>query len=601
MNPTALPAPTPPRLRLTLAQINPTVGDIAGNVARMRSAARQARDQGSDLVVFPELALCGYWPGDLLRDADFLHQLDAGLHSLLQASRECPALVWVLGAPLRRPVGSPGKALYNGLLVLRNGHILLTQAKQLLPTYDVFDEHRHFEPGPDRCPVLSLGALRLGFLICEDGWNDAAQQYAINPWQRLADAAPDAVIAINASPSHRGKQAQRRRVLAQACQRHRLPLLWVNQVGGQDQVVYDGASMAFAASGELLYQAPAFAEVVHTLGLADGFTTADGQPLPPPPPPLPVLALYREHIVLGLRDYVRRCGFQQVVVGCSGGIDSALTLALAVQALGPQQVVALTLPSRWSSAGSVDDSVDLCQRLGVVLHTLPIEPLVGATVQALQAALGSAPSGLTQENLQARLRGLLLMAVSNHAGPLLLSTGNKSELSVGYCTLYGDTNGGLGLLGDLYKTEVFALARYLNDCARAVGQTEPIPQAILDKPPSAELAPGQQDSDSLPPYPVLDAILQSQLEEPDEDDAQSQAAQACVRQLRQQADGRALLTRVLGGLARSEYKRRQAPPVIRLRPRAFGSGRQMPLASPWVPGLGDTSSLSTPTPMPASA
>jgi NAD+ synthetase len=562
-------------LRITVAQLDYMVGDIAGNVAKMVAAARDADAAHADLVVFSELSLTGYYPGDLLDEPDFLARVAQGLRELQDASRELPSLHWIVGAPLARE-GS-GKRLHNALVVLKAGEIVLRYAKQLLPTYNIFDELRHFAPGPDVARVLRIGSTQVGLMICEDGWNDDGTDYAVNPFSRLADAAPDLVVSINASPSDIGKHETRHQVFGAACRRHGFPLLYVNQVGGQDTIVFDGASFALDATGAVRYEAQRFVEDVSTLSFEDGrFASGTGAPLAPVSPQgLSTMAFYRAQIVLGLRDYARRCGFSKAVIGSSGGIDSALTLALAVDALGADNVVAVTMPSVYSSAGSVDDSVTLCRNLGVVLHTHPIADIVAAFTAQYEAAFGQALKGLPLENLQARVRGTTLMEYSNANGHLLLTTGNKSEISVGYCTLYGDTNGGLGLIGDLYKTEVFALSRHVNEAAGR----ELIPQAIIDKEPSAELAPGQRDTDSLPPYPVLDEILKLLIEGARLAPAELAHATDFVAALRMRPEGEALVTRVRGMIARNEYKRRQAPPIIRVRSRAFGSGRQMPIAA----------------------
>ena len=565
-------------LRITIAQLNLTVGDIEGNVARMVAAAQQAAREQADLIVFSELSLCGYYPGDLLEESAFLQRIDAGLAALQQASAALPQLHWVVGAPT--PAQGPGKKLHNSLLVLHGGAVRLQYAKQLLPTYNIFDERRHFEPGPDVAKVLRIGSAQVGLLICEDGWNDHGADYATNPFERMRDAAPDLVVSINASPSHIGKREQRHMIFAGASRRHGLPILYVNQIGGHDQLVYDGASFAAEPDTGVVFEAARFVEDVRTLQFDNGhFRTADGAaPAPVPAEGIPTMEFYRQQIVLGLKDYARRCGFTQAVVGSSGGIDSALTLALAAQALGPDNVVGVTMPSRYSSSGSVDDSVTLCQNLGVRLFTHPIAELVAGYAQQFEASFGQPLAGLPLENLQARIRGTVLMEYSNAFGHLLLTTGNKSEIAVGYCTLYGDTNGGLGLIGDLYKTEVFALSRHVN----AHAGRELIPQAIIDKEPSAELAPGQRDVDSLPPYPVLDEVLKLVIEGERLSTPEHAAARAFVAQLESDEAGRALVQRVRSMVARNEYKRRQAPPIVRVRPRAFGSGRQMPIAARYV-------------------
>ncbi|MDZ7814226.1 MAG: NAD+ synthase [Ideonella sp.] len=562
-------------IRITLAQLNPTLGDMSGNVARMVQAAQQARQDEADVIVFPELSLCGYSPGDWLEDPAFLARIDSGLEALRQASRQMRDLVWVIGLPL--PHTGPGKPLYNGLVVLKAGEELLRYAKQLLPTYNIFDERRHFEPGPDVAPVLKVGDTRIGLLICEDGWNDDGEDYEHNPFERLQAAAPDLLVSLNASPSDVGKRALRHQVFSHASRRHGLPLLYVNQVSGQDTLVFDGASFAVEPQAGVVYEARRFTEHVHTLAFAEGrFSLLDGQRPPAiDPVGLSTPAFYRAQIVLGLRDYARRCGFSRALVGSSGGIDSAVTLALAAEALGSDKVDAITLPSRYSSTGSVSDSVALCRNLGVKLIELPIAAMVSSAEAAYQAATGQALRGVAAENLQARIRGLMLMAHSNQEGHLLLTTGNKSEIAVGYCTLYGDTNGGLGLIGDLYKTEVFALARHLNDSA---GHPL-IPEAIIDKPPSAELAPDQKDTDSLPPYEVLDEVLKLLVEGERLAGSERASAQAVVDGLQTQPEGRALIARIRRMVARNEYKRRQSPPILRVRARAFGAGRQMPIAA----------------------
>ncbi len=561
-------------LNIAIAQLNYTVGDFTSNVAAIIGGMRTAFARASDILVFSELAVCGYYPGDLLEDAAFLAQFGPALEKLLEASRQMPKLATVVGT-VRRNAGA-GKPLHNSLLVIQDGAIIAEYHKQLLPTYGIFDEYRHFEPGPQTACTLRIAGHHIGFLICEDGWNQPGRDYKINPFDALRQAGPELVISINASPSDIAKRTLRHSTLGKAAAGTGLPILFVNQVGGQDQLVFDGASFALMPDGRIVFEAAQFSEDFQLIAFDKGnFTAAGGTALPIPSQGLPTEEFTRRQIILGLQDYARRCGFSKAVVGSSGGIDSALTLALAVQALGAENVAAVTMPSGWSSEGSVSDSQTLCENLGIPLHVHPIASLVQQYGAGFKDAFAAPLQGLPLENLQARIRGTVLMEYSNSFGALLLTTGNKSEISVGYCTLYGDTNGGLGLIGDLYKTEVYALSRHINLQAGR----ELIPEAVISKPPSAELAPGQKDTDSLPPYEVLDEILKWHLEGRRIPQTEADAAYGFVQKLQAGDEGRRLVKRILDMVARNEYKRRQAPPLIRVRARAFGSGRQMPIAA----------------------
>jgi len=558
-------------IRIAMAQLNYTLCDFEGNLARITQAVRAAAD--ADLIVFTELCLSGYDPLDLVEEPDFLARQQAALEGVLALSREVAAAI-VIGAVTPNP--GPGKRLYNSLLLIERGEIKLVYHKQLLPTYNILDDRRHYEPGPDRAAVHEIKGVRVGFLICEDSWNAQGVDYSVDPTRAIAAAGVDLIVSINASPSDVTNVPARHAALTRAAQFAGRPVLFVNQVGGNDQIVFDGGSFAVHPVQGIVYRMPMFEEAVGRLTFNTvGGLQRDGARLDQPvADALSDSEFYYRQIVLGLRDYVRKVGFKQVLVGSSGGIDSALTLALAVDALGAENVTAITMPSQFSSAGSVDDSATLCANLGVRLLKHPIAGLVANYRDEFERQFETAASKLTVENLQARIRGTILMEYANHFGPLLLTTGNKSEISVGYCTLYGDTNGGLNIIGDLYKTEVFALARYYN---QHHGR-EVIPQVIIDKAPSAELSEGQKDTDSLPPYPVLDEILKLHVEgerlRPDE----YAHAAAFVAGLRAAGKG-ALVDQIVRMVARAEFKRRQAPPIIRVRSRAFGTGRQMPIAA----------------------
>jgi NAD+ synthase (glutamine-hydrolysing) len=543
-------------MKLALCQINPTVGDLAGNHATIVAFACRARDAGADLAIFPELCVVGYPPLDLLESPAFIDDVEATVAHV--AAEVPPDLGIIIGAPVRNPE-RVGKRLFNAALLFEGGEKKAEVHKVLLPTYDVFDEVRYFEPG-DRCEPVDFRGLRLGLHVCEDMWNNeeaaAVRLYDENPIDALAAAGADLYVNISASPFSLGKHAARNAVVAESCREHGLPFVLVNQVGANTEIVFDGDSRVHAADGTRILCAPSFRE-----SLLVWDTDAERGPCPMRHE---TTADLHDALVLGIRDYFEKTGvFPKALVGLSGGIDSAVTCALAVEALGAERVVGITLPSKYSSSGSVGDSRALAENLGIAFHTVPIVPAVDAFETMLGELFEGTDEGIAEENIQARSRGVTLMAVSNKFGYLLLTTGNKSEMAVGYATLYGDMAGGLAVLSDVFKRHVYALAEYVNERA---GRTL-IPESTITKPPSAELRPGQQDSDSLPPYDVLDTILRLYIEEViDLDEIVAETGY-----------DPALVARILKMVDRNEYKRRQAAPGLRVSSKAFGHGRRIPI------------------------
>ena len=554
-------------MRIALCQINPTVGDLAGNAERILRDARRAVSAGADLAVFPELCVTGYPPQDLLDRPDFLSDVDRAVAYLAEAA---PAgLAMLVGAPVRNdtPVG---KRLFNAALLLADGAVQDGVSKTLLPTYDVFDEYRYFEPCPER-RVLTAGGLRLGVHLCEDMWNNGGGDasgtgsdgrthlYAANPIDELAALGIDLFVNLSASPYATGKPTERRRLIGESCREHGVGFVYVNQVGANTELVFDGDSQVQNADGEVLWHAAPFEE--------DFFVwDTEAMLAPVEVEPEDVTAEIHDALVLGVRDYVEKTGagvFDKALVGLSGGIDSAVTCALAVEALGADRVVGVTMPSAYSSSGSVDDSRLLAEALGIAFHHVSIRPAVDAFADMLAPLFEGTEEDVAEENIQARARGLTLMALSNKFRYLLLTTGNKSEMAVGYATLYGDMSGGLAVLSDVFKTEVYRLAEHVN--ARA--GRDLIPRATITKPPSAELRPGQIDQDSLPPYDVLDAILLRYVERHESPDAIARETGADL----------ALVQRIARMVDRNEYKRRQAAPGLRVSAKAFGVGRRLPI------------------------
>ncbi len=544
-------------MKIALAQINPTVGDFRGNTQKIIEFARNAASAHADVVMFPELAVCGYPPADLLEKPSFVARAAEATAEIAAAATTGNNLAVICGYVTAAPEGS-GKHVVNSAALLRNGVIDFVQSKRLLPFYDVFDEQRYFAPAEDQ-RLVSLHTEQLALTICEDAWNDKLfwprRLYPIDPVEELMRLGGTVILNISASPYYRGKRELRHRMLAAIAQRHQAPVAMVNQVGGNDSLIFDGASFAMGPDGAIVAQAKSFEE---DLVFFDSHTlTGDRRPVDPSED----AAVY-QGLVLGTRDYVRKCGFSKVLIGLSGGIDSALVAAIAVDALGNENVTTIGMPSQYSSSGSIEDARALAQNLGVRFTTIPIHDLFEQYTRALAPEFAGRDADITEENIQSRVRGNLLMALSNKFNALVLTTGNKSEMSVGYCTLYGDMVGALAVIGDVVKTEVYQLCHYVNR------ERELIPQAILDKPPSAELRPGQKDTDSLPPYDVLDPILQAYVERyetPEEIAAAYHFALETVRH-------------VVKLVERSEYKRQQAAPVLKVTSKSFGMGRRFPIA-----------------------
>ncbi len=542
-----------PYMKIALAQINPTVGDIAGNLRRIRAFTELARSRGADLVVFPELCLTGYPPRDLLELKIFVQKNREALVELA-ASVTHPA---VLVGYVEYNTHKGQKLYYNAAALLSRGKIVATRYKSLLPAYDVFDETRHFAPAPHNTPIV-FGGKRLGVTICEDMWHVPKvwpeTPYRQDPVAALARKRVDVFINLSCSPFHRGKGGLRLALARHHALKFKRPFFFVNQSGGNDELIFDGNSFAVDAQGRTLTQAKSFQE---DLILSD--VRAQGKPIARAE--VHDIKEVHDALVLGLQDYARKCRFRKVLLGLSGGIDSSVTAALAARAIGRENVLGVMLPSPFSSKGSISDSQELAKRLGIKSLLIPISSTFSAFLKTLRPAFAGRKPDVAEENLQARIRGTVLMALSNKFGMLLLTTGNKSEISMGYCTLYGDMNGGLAVISDVFKTMVYQLGRFINE------KETVIPEACFTKPPSAELRPNQTDQDSLPPYEVLDPIVEAYVE--DGKDVEEIAALGYARDLVQ---------KVLNTIDRNEYNRRQAPPGLRITAKAFGMGRRMPIA-----------------------
>ncbi len=541
-------------MKIALAQINPTVGDFQRNTEKICAFIDRAKNQDADLVVFPELAVTGYPPKDFLDIPAFI---DENLRHLEKITRCVSGISAIVGF-IDRNKRPQGKLVHNAAAFIQNQKVVSVHHKSLLPTYDVFDECRYFEPAHAISPVKFMDSA-LGISICEDIWNDeefwARPLYEVDPIEHLISHGANVMINISSSPFAVGKHEKiRLRMLIHDAVKYKVPFIYVNQVGGNDDLVFDGNSMVINAEGRLVAQAAAFEEDL-------AFVDLENQPVQIHPRfHSPVEAIHRA-LLVGLRDYVRKCGFRKVVIGLSGGIDSAVTAALAVQSLGNNNVVGVLMPSQFSSQGSIDDAVKLAKNLEIAHKVIPIKEVFDAYQRTLKFEFNGRPFDTTEENLQARIRGNILMALSNKYGYLVLTTGNKSELSVGYCTLYGDMSGGLALISDVPKTMVYELARYINR------EREIIPQSSIDKPPSAELKPNQFDQDTLPPYDILDGILKAYVE-----DAKG------IDEIIHMGYDEKIVREIIRKVNRNEYKRQQAAPGIKVTSKAFGSGRRMPIA-----------------------
>jgi NAD+ synthase (glutamine-hydrolysing) len=555
-------------MKIAIAQLNPTIGHLTHNAEQILAAAQQAIALGAAVLLTPELSLCGYPPRDLLLNPSFIAAMAEQLHQLAQQlPPDLRVLVGTVDAN-DRAASAGGKSLFNSIAVLHQGAIAEIFHKRLLPTYDVFDEHRYFEPG-DRPNILTLNLpdtppLNIGVTICEDLWNDeefwGKRQYQLNPIADLAAAEVDCIVNLSASPYTVNKQHVRENMLRHAAIRYHQPILYINQVGGNDDLIFDGNSIAFNRQGELIYRAnhckTDFQVLEFDTNLRD-FACSSIAPFPETDD-----AEIWNALVLGVRDYVRKCGFKKIVLGLSGGVDSALVAAISAEAIGAQNVLGVLMSSPYTSQASVDDALALARNLGIPTHAFQIGELMEDFDRTLAPLFADAQPDVTEENLQSRIRGNLLMAISNKFGHLLVSTGNKSEMAVGYCTLYGDMNGGLAAIADVPKTRVYSLCKWLNSQGREI-----IPNNILTKAPSAELKPDQKDQDSLPPYEILDDLLDRLVHH---HQSPEQAISA--------GHDPDVVRRVMQLVRRAEFKRRQAAPGLKITDRAFGTGWRMPIA-----------------------
>jgi NAD+ synthase (glutamine-hydrolysing) len=550
-------------MKIAIAQLNPTIGDLSGNAKHILEASQKAAKEGVRLMLTPELSLCGYPPRDLLLSPDFVESISRKLQELaLQLPPQLAVLVGTVELNTHATFKGQ-KPLFNSMALLDEGKVKKIFHKRLLPTYDVFDEDRYFEPGY-QANSFFLHPLKIGVTICEDLWNEedfwGKRNYEINPIEDLAALGVDLIVNLSASPYTVGKQKLREAMLGYSASRYQTPIIYANQVGGNDDLIFDGNSVAFNRTGEVICRAKAFDSDLEIIE----FDEQKKDLLPTAIAPLPETAEAEifSALVLGVKDYARKCGFSKVILGLSGGIDSSLVAAIATEAMGRENVLGVLMPSPYSSEHSITDAEALVKNLGIQSHLSPIGDIMEAYDKLLEPIFTGTEFGIAEENIQSRIRGNLLMAIANKFGHLLLSTGNKSEMAVGYCTLYGDMNGGLAVIADVPKTRVFSICHWLNR------NREIIPHNVLIKPPSAELKPGQLDQDSLPPYEILDDILERAIHH-------HQSATQIVKA----GHDRAVVNKVMRLIARAEFKRQQAPPGLKITDRAFGTGWRMPIAS----------------------
>jgi len=544
-------------MKITIAQLNYHVGDFSGNLEKMKNAVETAKNEGSDLICFAELATCGYPPRDFLNFADFINKAEECVQELAKCAIDIGIL---LGSPTRNPVPE-GKDLYNSSYFLENGQISFIQHKALLPTYDVFDEYRYFQPA-DYFSTFMYKGVRIALTICEDMWNVGNENplYTICPMDELMKEKPDLMINLSASPFAYDHAPERIHVLQTNVLRYQLPLFYVNQVGAQTELIFDGGSLVFSENGKIFDELPFFETCIRTYSLDEVKANKENNEISKDK-----YSLIHDALILGLKDYFGKLGLSKAIIGLSGGIDSAVTAVLATRALGKENVSVLLMPSEFSSDHSIEDARILAENLGISYTLFPINDLYNSWLKNLDPHFKELPFGLAEENLQARIRGTLLMAFSNKFGPILLNTSNKSEMAVGYGTLYGDMCGGLSVIGDVYKTEVYELASYINK------DEVVIPINTLTKAPSAELRPNQKDADSLPDYAVLDKILYLYIEK-------NQGPNEIISA----GFDAALVSRILRLVNINEFKRHQTAPVLRISPKAFGMGRRMPIEGKYL-------------------